>query len=93
MDSNLSYFPVNPAQNHIFTVQEVLDNLGESMVQKFLIIGIIALACGLWHMFKDPNKNNETTVFITGLVNMACIVAGITGIVFYVVYKFKLVNI
>lgn len=92
-DYNISYIPGSPYQNHVFTVQEVLDNLGESVVQKFLWIGLFALMCALWHMFKDPDKEDDTRKFITNMLNTACLVAGITGIVFYIIYTYKLVNI
>lgn len=93
MDYNISSLPVNPAQSHIYTVQEVLDNLGQSVIEKFLWIGLFALLCALWHMFKNPDKEDDTRIFITGLLDMACLVAGITGIVFYLVYKYHLVSI
>lgn len=85
---NISCLPANPVQGHIFTIQEVLDNLGESVVDKFLYIGIFVLICGLWNTFRNPDNHDDAHEFITYAVNMAGCVAGIASIVFYLAYKY-----
>lgn len=75
------------------TMFELMQGFNDAIMEKFLWIGIFALAFGIWMMFKDPNKDDSKRQFITGLLNMACIVAGITGIVLFFAYKYDLVKI
>lgn len=94
--SNISFdsrLPANPFQGNSFSMFEMMQQFNDVIMNKFLWIGMFALAYGLWTLFKDPNKEDDTRVFITDVLNMACIVAGITGIVLYISYKYDLVKI
>lgn len=89
---NLS-MPVSSYQAGQMTMFELMQGFNDAIMEKFLWIGIFALAYGLWTLFKDPNKEDSTRVFITDVLNMMCIVAGITGIVLFFAYKYDLVKV
>lgn len=94
--SNISFdsgLPESPYQAQQLSISELMQRFDDVIMEKFLWIGLFALAYGLWMLFKDPNKDDSKRQFITGLLNMACIVAGITGIILYFAYKYDLVKI
>lgn len=68
-------------------IQEGMQTIFNQLSEKFLIIGIAALACGAWHMSKRSKLDTVETYFITGLVDMITFLAGVVGISFYAIYK------
>lgn len=88
-----SSMPTNMYQGKQLTMFELMQGFNDAIMEKFLWIGIFALAFGVWMLFKDPNKDDYIRQFVTNALNMMCIVAGITGIVLYFAYKYDLVKI
>jgi hypothetical protein len=69
------------------SIPEMMLKLDSVMMDKFVWIGIMALACGAWHMSKYSHTNTPQTAFITGLIDMAAFASGIAALGFYAVFK------
>ncbi len=78
------YIAVHPAA---ISVPEMMLKLDSVMMDKFVWIGIISLACGAWHMSKYSHNNTPQIEFITGLIDMAAFASGIAALGFYLVFK------
>lgn len=73
--------------SNIINIPELMLELDGVMMHKFLLIGIITMACGAWHMSKYSHANTPQTAFITGLIDMAAFASGIAALGFYAVFK------
>lgn len=69
------------------TINTMMQQLNDIMMDKLLFIGFAAIVCGAWHMSKYSHKDDIQTAFITGFIDMAAFLSGVAAFGFYAVYR------
>ena len=70
-----------------YKMQQIIDGMNTQLMDNYLIIGIICLACAAWNMSKYSKIDHFIVSFINGFINMVAFGAGVAAIGYYAISK------